>query len=218
MSQVDQMIGKRYGRLTVIKAAAPKGRQQRCHYRCDCGTVGETYISNILRGNSKSCGCLKREVTAQRNRDTKKTHGKTGSPEHGSWGCMWHRVRHADPSHPLLRYYVGVTVCKEWESFERFLADMGPRPKGGTLDRIDSSKGYCKENCRWATKKQQAENRKSTIVVDYFGEETSLAEACRRLEIPYGTVRMRIRRGRTPLQALVMGGKTDTDWDFSDIE
>jgi hypothetical protein len=103
------------------------------------------------------------------------THGMYGTPTHKSWTAMRGRVagRLSDP-----RYYAaeGVTMCKQWEDFSAFFADMGVRPEGMTLDRIDNSKGYEPGNCRWATKEQQIENRRNTRWIEYQGARLSVTQ------------------------------------------
>jgi hypothetical protein len=89
----------------------------------------------------------------------------------------------------------GVRVCPEWQSFARFVADMGERPEGMTLDRIDGAGGYSKENCRWATPRQQQENLKTNVLVQHRGETMPLSALSRRLGIGRATLQYRIAQG-----------------------
>lgn len=102
--------------------------------------------------------------------------------------CVW-----SPQEHPQ---YAGVTVCEEWHQFEVFLSDMGERPVGKTLDRKDNDKGYDPDNCRWATSKEQAFNRSTTIVVRLDGEDICLKDAAKKAGISYRVAHYGFRRGR----------------------
>jgi hypothetical protein len=118
------------------------------------------------------------------------------SATYTTWQSM--RQRCHDESSDGFQHYgaKGITVCEEWRySFENFLSDMGERPKGLTLDRIDPSGMYCKENCRWATAKEQASNRKNNIILEIDGVSMTMAEACRKFGLQKGTVSARIKKG-----------------------
>ena len=108
------------------------------------------------------------------------------------WWAM--RARCENPSDPSFVNYGGrgITVCPEWSDFKAFLADMGPREPGMTLDRIDNEKGYSAANCRWATRQEQNSNRRNCILVEVEGETVTLKEACRRCRLPYRPVHKRI--------------------------
>jgi hypothetical protein len=147
------LTGQRFGRWVVIAYAG--GSKWLCV--CDCGTVVVVWGHALRTGDSKSCGCLRDELISARS----KTHGMTQSREFQTWASMLQRC--ANPNHPGYAYYGGrgISVCEEWRcSFLAFFADMGERPPGCTLDRIDVNGNYEPGNCRWATAFVQTHNRR----------------------------------------------------------
>lgn len=148
-------FGTRFGRLAVIDwTPADKGRT-RVVTVCDCGTVKTIWKHNLTSGHTLSCGCLHRERTSEARKTHGQSHGggKKGTPTYKSWSSMKWRCGKT-------KSYEQVKVCERWQSFENFLADMGERPEGTTLDRIDPEGDYEPSNCRWATPAEQAQNRK----------------------------------------------------------
>jgi hypothetical protein len=168
--RVSPCPGDVFGRLTVL-AVHPASKEMqgraRAAVRCECGTVKTVGLSNLLSGDTRSCGCLYRESRAEGGK-ANATHGHCRrhggrTREFVSWTSMWQRVR--DPNSVHWQYYgsLGVTVCDRWQSFENFLADMGPRPSGMTLDRIDPCGDYGPANCRWADMHTQNLNRRPML-------------------------------------------------------
>lgn len=193
--------GERYGRLVVLGDAPDKkskGRINRMLFcQCDCGEQHTTYLHSIRAGVATSCGCFAREESGRRNR----THGMSGAPEYNVWHSMLKRARGTcDKSRYAER---GIGVCERWEkSFEAFLEDMGHRPDGHSIDRIDNNGDYCPENCRWADHKTQSRNKQETLYGTYQGVTKPLATWSEEFGIEHSALRGRIRLGWTLDRAL----------------
>lgn len=126
------------------------------------------------------------------------SHRMTKSTEYRIWSTMWQRC--TNQKHDAYPYYGGrgISVCERWKSFENFFADVGPRPRGLTLDRIDGNANYEPGNCRWATFSEQMRNRRSTIFVSHESESLCLSDWERKLGFNPGTLRLRFSRGDRP--------------------
>lgn len=187
-------IGQRYGRLVVIrKGNSPSPEYIVWECQCDCGNIINIKAGNLNSGNTKSCGCLNREMKLIRSLK----HGKTNTAEYRSWAAM--KIRCLVPTDEAYKDYGGrgIKICERWlHSFENFFEDMGKRPTmSHTLDRFPNKNGnYEPSNCRWATKKEQAENRRSNKWYDYDGKKMIQKDWARYFNIDVRQFHKRIKR------------------------
>jgi hypothetical protein len=199
MTQQSTMpIGARFSRLTIISQDPRRsaGGHVRWLCRCDCGVVTVVTGTDLRRGTTVSCGCLGREKAAERGADRWTQHGLSRSPEYKSWASMIDRCR--NPRHRSYADYGGrgILVCPEWDSFERFRANMGERPsKQHSLDRINNDGNYEPGNCRWATRRQQLRNTRSNHFLTHDNLTLTVAEWAERLGVEQNMLLARIRYG-----------------------
>jgi hypothetical protein len=183
MSEFIDLTGQRYGRLTVVSLSDVR-TNNRIHWNCvcDCGSMA-TVRSNYLRnGSATSCGCAWRESIS--------THGYTYTPTYTSWVKMLSRCKHDE------RYAGrGISVCERWKDFANFLNDMGDRPSGMSIDRIDNNGNYEPTNCRWATRKEQSNNTRRVHLVTYDGETKTVSQWAECTGIKRETLYSRLRAG-----------------------
>lgn len=178
MTAIVDLVGQRFGRLLVLHRTPPAKGVAKVHWvcQCDCGTVRIIDGTSLRRGFSTSCGCFQREDMSRR----KTVHGKRrlmpdavpGSdvrtpknPTYATWMSM--RARCTNPNAAGYQNYGGrgIKTCRQWETFEGFLKDMGPRPDGMSLDRIDADGDYTPANCRWVTPLVQVLNRRDRMPI-----------------------------------------------------
>jgi hypothetical protein len=179
-ARAHDLKGLRFGRLLVVKPTGYKRRgctEWECV--CDCGTRHNVGTDKLQSGATKSCGCLRLDNTA--------THRMTTAPEYGVWSAMKGRCLNQRDNRWATHGARGIRVCDRWlESFENFYADMGPRPSPSlSIERKDNNGDYTPENCVWATDREQADNRRTTLKITIDGRVQSLKAWCRELSIPY---------------------------------
>jgi hypothetical protein len=158
MKRLEVKAGDRYGRLTIIKGVETKNGNRYFECLCDCGNVAIERLHHLTKGITKSCGCYRKIINKNR-----KIHGHSNStPTYNSWAMMKQRCYNSNRKDYYNYGGAGITVCERWRnSFENFLSDMGERPIGTTLDRYPNQSGiYEPDNCRWATIKEQNNNKR----------------------------------------------------------
>ena len=197
-------VGDKVGRLTIlgIEKVLINGKMRvYCHCKCECGNIKKIRMDSIStdKGKTQSCGCFAKEESGRR----VATHRMTRSITHISWMCM--RSRCNNPNNPSYEHYgaIGIKVCERWDSFENFLEDMGERPsKSYTIDRIDVNGDYEPSNCRWATAKEQQNNKHNTIYITLDGQTHTIPEWADILGIKESVIRVRLRRNKTAKECL----------------
>lgn len=166
------MVGERFGRL-LVTALGPPNKHRKADVVCDCGTTKTVDAQNLKTGATKSCGCLRREVSKARPQPRKPPrHGLSDTPTHVAWQGA--KGRCFNINDPKYKDYGGrgIAMCDRWaNSFDEFLKDMGVRPDGPySLERNDVNGNYEPGNCRWATMAEQARNKRSNVVLEFNGE------------------------------------------------
>jgi hypothetical protein len=153
---IKDLVGKKFNKLTVQKRINPNKLGVEWLCLCDCG--GEKTITTSQLKRIKSCGCLQKEVGKR-----VQTHGLSKTKEFKIWLAM--KDRCFREKNPRYKSYGGrgITVCERWLKFENFIKDMGSKPKNKSLDRKNNNGNYEPSNCRWATSKQQANNRRNNV-------------------------------------------------------
>jgi len=181
------MIGKQFGKLTVIKESGHLGSVLAFDCKCDCGNVVTVRGPSLRSGNTSSCGCVHKEMVGNLNR----SHGQSNTTEYSIWQNMISRC--SNPNVDCYDRYGarGIVVSDEWRFFEAFYADMGEKPEGMTLDRIDNCGPYSKENCRWATLAEQARNTRRNHFVEFNGKTKCLKDWAEEYGLAYNTLRKR---------------------------
>lgn len=196
------ITGHRYGRWAVV--ARVTGRRGYWLCRCDCGNIGEVSRGNLRSGQSGSCGCQAVEATRARRTKHGATAGGANPPEYKAWRQA--KLRCYSTKNPDYRHYGGrgIRMCDRWrDDFAAFLADMGPRPTGYTLDRVDVNGDYGPANCRWASRYTQSNNTRQCVYVMHLGERMTMSQLAAKYGVDYAAVRQRIRyRKQTPEQAI----------------
>lgn len=206
MAQMINMIGKRFGRLVVIKRTSdhyyPSGRHDVCYTcQCDCGNVVDVLGIHLRSEHTISCGCFRVDTSRQ----AMTTHGMTNTRLHNIWKNMLERCFNHDHKNYDIYGGRGITVCDEWKdnfksfaewSFENGYADYL------SLDRVNVDDGYSPDNCRWVTQKDQCNNTRRNINVTISNETKTLKQWAEYYGLKYGTIVSRVDRGWNPIKAL----------------
>jgi hypothetical protein len=197
MERID-ITRQKFNRLTAISYAG----DSKWNCVCDCGTERKVDTYLLRSGQTKSCGCYQREAASNYCKKNNLKHNLSRFSGSDSWYQMIARCH--KPHNKNYRYYGerGIKVCERWLKLENFIEDMGERPDGYTLDRIDVDGDYCKENCRWTTRLVQSNNKRDTVFLTYNGETKSIHDWSRSKGLEYDALRGRLRLGWSLERAL----------------
>jgi hypothetical protein len=178
-----------------------KRHEKSAVFKCLCGANFVSTTSSVKHNTVSSCGCLRRSLASKRliGKSYTKTHGMSASPEYGVWSSMIKRCKDIDSKDRSTYFSRGITVCERWMCFDNFIEDMGKRPsESHSIDRENNNLGYSKENCRWATPKQQAFNKQSTVMVTVYGLTMSIGGWSDISGVPRDTIYARLHRKAKP--------------------
>ena len=199
--KTQELIGKRFGKLYVeshVLVNEKYGTHLKC--RCDCGVVIAIAVCSLKSGKKDSCGC-----NANHNSGNKIKHGHNRrgfkSNTYKTWSSMMQRC---SSSYGFNSYSgKGISICERWKKYENFLEDMGERPNGMSIDRIDVNGNYEPSNCRWANRLTQSNNTTKNVYFTYKGETLSMAEWARKLGLSYDTFRNRIKQHKWTIEKAI---------------
>ncbi len=225
MSKAIDIAGQRFGFLVALSEAGrdPKRGGALWLCQCDCGRTHIVKSHALRKGHTRSCGCQHIALIVAKTR----THGHASngrcSPELSTWRGMVRRC--TNPRDAAFPSYGGrgITVCERWHSFEAFIADMGPRPPGRSLDRIDNNAGYEPGNCRWATATEQQNNKRDNRPLEHDGRTMTLSQWAAETGLKMATIWARLRKGWKVSDALstaplFAAGERGRRLDRSDVE
>ena len=185
--------GFSYGQWKVLGRVA--GSMWQCV--CSCGNVSVVGGNTLKNGTSTKCRTCQNKSYVR--------HGMEGTSIYNIWAGMKQRCNNVKDKRYADYGARGIKVCEEWNSFENFYRDMGDKPEGKSLGRIDNEKGYCKENCQWETPKQQMRNRRNTTYIEWNGKMYALTEFCELNNLNKSTAKKRFARGLTAEQMIQLG-------------
>lgn len=202
-TKFQDLTGRRFGKLSVISYAGRRGKQSTWNCACDCGVTKVIFATNLVSGISKTCGCS--HYLPRRHASS-----VTGRREYKSYNSMMQRC-YSETYQGIENYSGrGIKVCDRWRfgegdksGFDCFLADMGERPAGTTLDRRDNDGDYEPDNCRWATSEEQMNNRRACVHLTVSGITKTVAEWAKIQGMYKSTINRRLARGVSPSSAII---------------
>ncbi len=206
-----QSIGQKFGRLTIIKVIPKHKTNNRCQFlcECDCGQIVVVNKHDLKNNNTRSCGCLKKELLIKRSTKHGHSRRKIESNAYRSWRAI--RQRCDNPNCAEYKNYGGrgISICEQWNNFLYFIKDMGNPPTNKhQINRIDNNGNYCKDNCRWSTPKEQSRNTRQNQFISFNGTTKCIMDWAISLNINPKTLYTRFHRGWSIKRALTTTIKT----------
>ena len=228
MSKCKDLTGQKFGRLTVIGLSERQSRKTYWICQCDCGNVSEHRSDGLLNGSIKSCGCYKKEVSAK-NVSKNHTHKQSGTRIYRIWQAMKNRCFDINDKRYARYGGRGITVCDEWKNnflmFYQWAIANGYN-ENLTIDRINNNGNYCPENCRWATAKEQANNRSSNVIYKIGNVTKQLSEWCELFGLNCKSILARFNREENitmdklfrPVESQYRGNQSDSERLIDTVE
>ena len=200
LNNPTDLIGMRFGNFVVIEKLSGSGNQKKWKCKCDCGNERACYQTNLIRGTSTSCGCLRSYYAKQ----SRNCHGESTSILYKKWTSM--KTRCFNKNNPTYKSYGGrgITICKEWLDFWTFREwayEKGYKD-GLSIERIDVNGNYCPENCCWIEVSEQANNKRRSAFIEYGGKRQTASQWAKELGVGKDTITYRVRAGWTPEECL----------------
>jgi hypothetical protein len=192
---IRDILGRTFGRATVVKFHAIVTHKAHWLCRCSCGTEWTTSGTCLIRGLVQSCGCWQRKRAGDANR----VHGMSNKARTSYINWLRMRIRCYNANTKEYKNYGGrgIRVCSRWDDFANFYADMGDRPfRGATIERLDNNKDYGPDNCAWRDRKAQGNNKRNNRLLTSQGVTMTLSQWADARGIQRGTIFLRIKRGR----------------------
>ena len=195
----SSVVGQKFGELTILSVEGrDSASKMRVRCQCSCGTQ-TTVRYNNLQGRTTSCGHVIREKTVVRNT----IHGLSGHPDFQVWVDMNKRCHGSNPNFTKNYKDRGIFVCSQWRHDPaQFFNDMGPRPKGMTLERINNAKGYSPDNCAWVPMKTQQNNKRTNIFLEFQGVRRTISQWAQSIGMSKSTLSFRLNKGMSVEEAL----------------
>ena len=195
-------IGQRFGSLVVLGKSGSRASGRMVEAQCDCGNITITSINNLRSGHTGSCGCLKLQAIQNR-----AIHGHTRKNGFNRTYAVYRdmRTRCENPNYREFHLYGGrgITVCERWrQGYEFFLADMGERPPGMTLERDRVNEGYSPENCRWASPAEQSVNKRNNVFIEHQGRRMTVSQWAAELGLNAKRMYYGVKQGWPPERLL----------------
>ena len=193
------ITGNKYGRLTAVKPTAKRTASHGVKWECicECGKIVFASTNALNKGNTRSCGCLRNELTAERNRKRQTTHGMSKSRLYRIWANMLQRCK--NPKTDRYQSYggKGVRVCSVWHEFAEFYdwAMQNGYEEALSIDRLDVNGNYEPNNCRWVNAKTQMSNKSNNRILSVCGITKTMSEWAECTGINVSTIAMRLRNG-----------------------
>lgn len=210
MSRYKDISGQKFGRLLALWPAGRSGKEEKIFWscQCDCGNIVLATCDSLRRKNTKSCGCYRDELIVTLSRTHGQSSQKHKASEYRTWINM--KTRCYNDKYPEYFLYGGrnIALCDRWrDSFENFYADMGPKPEPKrkySIDRINNNGNYEPGNCRWATSREQNNNRRSNRLITYQNRTQTLSQWAEELNIDIKILWNYLYRSHKSLESIIL--------------